>query len=122
MAFPKGVLTLIAGTNVTITNPNGPTATINASGGGLTVTAEAATFAAVASHFYYCDTTGGAIVATLPAPANGAQVIVKLVAGIATVTLTQHAAELIDGAATQVVNTLYQTVSVISDGTNWWVI
>lgn len=92
-------------------------------GGGVTASAKAADFNAAASFFYYVDASGAAVAATLPAPANGAQVIVKKIdASGNAVTVTHHAAETIDGAATYVLTSQYQSVTLISDGTNWWVV
>uniref|UniRef100_A0A6H1ZVI5 Uncharacterized protein n=1 Tax=viral metagenome TaxID=1070528 RepID=A0A6H1ZVI5_9ZZZZ len=72
------------------------------------------------------DATGGAIAVTLPSAATvcrGWRLTVKKIAGGANnVTLTPDGVETIDAAATKVLVTLNEAVSIISDGTNWKII
>ena len=66
--------------------------------------------------------TSSNAVATLPAPA--ANVIIgfkKVDSGAGTVVITHHASETIDGANTFTISTQYQSIQLISDGTNWFV-
>ncbi len=54
----------------------------------------------------------------------GRTVIVKDVGGNAgtnNITITTEGAETIDGAASFVINTNYESVSLVSDGTNWFI-
>lgn len=48
--------------------------------------------------------------------------IKKIDATANTVTVTPAGAETIDGAAVQVLNVQYQSISIKSDGSNWWII
>jgi hypothetical protein len=68
--------------------------------------------------------TGNAFTATLPAPTAGRVLKFKDAAGNATTqnkTISQHAAETIDGAATYVLSGNWDCVELTSDGTNWFV-
>lgn len=76
----------------------------------------------------YCivvnKTTGAATTVNLPAVAAGLTFVIKDGKGDAAtnnITLTP-AAGTIDGAATKVMNLNYDSMTVICDGTNWWVI
>jgi len=68
------------------------------------------------------DTTAGNVTLTLPAPATvpGFRLDVKKL--IAANTLTLSSSANIDGAATLAWTTRYQSYSVISDGTTWWIV
>lgn len=64
-----------------------------------------------------------AVTATLPTAASieGKKVHVKIL-GTANVTVDGHSSETIDGSSTFVLTTQYSSVTMISDGTNWFVI
>jgi hypothetical protein len=71
------------------------------------------------------DATAGNITLTLPtaASASGLRIAVKKTdASINTVTIDGNGAETIDGAANRVLLTQYAVVTVMSDGTQWWVV
>ncbi len=80
---------------------------------------------AVKDYAVLVDTTGGVVIVTLPAPTAGRYLIVKDSGGNALVnniTISPHAAETIDGAASVVMNLNYQSETLISDGTNWFLV
>jgi hypothetical protein len=71
------------------------------------------------------DASGGAITATLPAAAGYTGRVFrlkKLDSSLNAVTLDGNGAETIDGAATIVLSRQHETVTVTSDGTEWWII
>lgn len=59
--------------------------------------------------------------ATLPAPVDGKEVVVKNI-GVGVVTVVPNAAETIDGGASFGLPVQYDSVTVVSDGTDWFVI
>jgi len=64
----------------------------------------------------------GDVTITLPAASSDAQVAVKI-AGVAngkTVTVDGNSSETIDGAATKIMDSDYESMHLISDGSNWW--
>lgn len=71
------------------------------------------------------DATGGARTITLPAAASHTHRIYNIkkidVSGNA-VTIDGAGAETIDGAATQVLAAQYDSYTIQSDGTEWWII
>jgi len=72
-----------------------------------------------------CDATGGSLTVTLPSAAgiSGRQYSIKRTSsGANTVTLATQSGETIDGAATRSLAAQYQSATVVSDGTNWWVV
>lgn len=87
-----------------------------------TATAVSATGSSAFNTFELCTTGASNITRTLPAPvANGMISFKKVDSGAGHVVVTQHAAETIDGATTFSINTQYQSINLISDGTNWFV-
>jgi len=82
-------------------------------------------FTAASNFTYLVDSSGGAIVITLPAPSLGAQFIVKDAGGAAStnsITLDPAGADLIDGQASYILTSDYGSVQLISNGTNWFLI
>lgn len=72
-----------------------------------------------------CDATGGAFDVTLPDAAdfNGRRFTIKrLNSGSNSVTVAAASGQTIDGASTSVLGTQYLAITVISDGSNWFVI
>jgi len=71
------------------------------------------------------NATGGNIDLSLPDPTVNTDVVYiikKIDASVNTVTLLPDASETIDGAASVVLTTQYETVKVVCDGVNWFVI
>jgi len=88
----------------------------------MVATAVSTTGNSAASTFELVTTAASTITRTLPAPA--ANVIIgfkKIDSGAGTVVITQHAAETIDGATTFTISSQWSSISLISDGTNWFV-
>lgn len=72
-----------------------------------------------------CDATAGAFTITLPAAASFANktfYIKKTDAGFNAVTIDANGTETIDGALTTALSTQYESIRIVSDGTNWHVI
>ena len=66
---------------------------------------------------------GGAITVTLPAAANGREVVVKHAAAAnQVVTIATPSSETIDGGASYALDIQYSSVTLISDGTNWFIL
>lgn len=92
-----------------------------------TVSTQTASFtAATTVDVYLCDATSGAITVTLPAAGGaGASGKVftfrKINSSTNTVTVDGNASETIDGALTVVLGQQYDSVTMVSDGTNWQV-
>ena len=71
---------------------------------------------------YLVSTSGGAVTITLPSAASSAGRIYffKLVSGNSNLTIDGAASEVIDGAETLILNVLYKSVTMISDGSAWY--
>ena len=73
-------------------------------------------------YFVLCDASGGAFTVTLPAAASHTGRIYhikKTDSSANAVTTDGNASETIDGATTQVNSTQYNSISIVSDGSNW---
>jgi hypothetical protein len=93
------------------------------SAGGFTVVTKTANYTASNRECILVDASTGAITITLPTPSAGAEVIVKKIDSTTnSVTIAQSGTESIDGAASQTLNTQWEAIHVISDGTNWYII
>ena len=72
-----------------------------------------------------CDDTAASFTLTLYAASgnSGKQVLVKkTVATVNTITIDGNASETIDGATTTTVNTQYEQVTLVCDGSNWHIL
>jgi hypothetical protein len=120
------------GTSGQVLTSNGAAAlpTFQAVSGGvqvLTVTAldnTDSTYTVLVTDYYMsCNTTSGVLIVDLPnAPATGTAYVVKDAAGTAdtnTITISTAGAETIDGAATFVMNTEYQSANFVYTGAAW---
>lgn len=68
-----------------------------------------------------CDTTSGNFTITLPSPVTGTVYIIKkITTDTATLTVATTSGN-IDGAATRTLITPYASVTVYTDGTNWFI-
>jgi hypothetical protein len=70
----------------------------------------------------FTDSTSNTVAITLPAPTAGRQLLIKDKTGKAAthnVTISQHASETIDGNTSLTMVNNYDSVSLVSDGTNW---
>ena len=69
------------------------------------------------------DTSGGAFTITLPtAVSNKATIVIKKLAGSATLTIDGAGTETIDGGLTASIIKVYESVTLISDNSNWQII
>ncbi len=68
------------------------------------------------------NATAGAIVVDLPSPVSGRRVIVKKTDASANTVTVDANADTIDGATTFVLNNQYDTVTVVADGSDWWIV
>jgi hypothetical protein len=107
----------------TITGPTGPTGAAGAASKIISVVYTSTDFAAEANTDYYYFVSNAAITTqTLPtAVGNTNNYTIKNIAG-GTVTVAATSNQTIDGVATQSVSTLNQSLTIISDGTNWRII
>lgn len=118
------------GAAVTATDDAGNDATkitITASSASLTVTSTSATpYSAVADEVVLMDATAGAktvnLVAAATAGSGGSLYVKKVDTSTNTVTIDGNGAETIDGSLTYVITTPYDSIRVISDGSNWSII
>ena len=114
------------------TNGSGQLSWTNQSGGGgggsgdaLEATAQKTSdYTASNWDFVQVNLVGasGDVTITLPAASSDAQVAVKI-AGAANgkiVTVDGNSSETIDGAATKIMDSDYESMHLISDGSNWW--
>ena len=73
------------------------------------------------NHTCLCDCTSNAITINLPAGVSGTQYVIKKIDSTANaVTIDANGSELIDGAATLAVSTQYDSITITSDGSNWF--
>jgi hypothetical protein len=95
-------------------------------GGGYTVTNQTTTYTATATSgtlIIKGDTTGGAFTINLPtAVGNTATIIIKKVAGSGALTVDASGTETIDGGTTATINKVYESITLISDNTNWQIV
>jgi hypothetical protein len=69
------------------------------------------------------DTAGAAVTVTLPTAATADTIYhIKKLGSTANVTVDGNGAETIDGATTAVLTIQYESITVISDGSAWWVL
>jgi hypothetical protein len=69
------------------------------------------------------DTTSGAFTINLPtAVGNTATIIIKKVAGSGALTIDGNGTETIDGGTTAIINKVYESITLISDNTNWQIV
>lgn len=72
-----------------------------------------------------CDCSGGAITLNLPAAADRtgwSYTIKKTDSSANTVTIDGNASETIDGATTQVISYQWTSLTIVCDGTGWYII
>lgn len=122
---------VIAGTNVSIssTGVNAGTGdvTINASASvGYSISTKTANFTETATSgiiVLLCNTTGGTFTITLPtAVSNNAMISIKKILGSAALTIDANGTETIDGGLTATLNKVYESITLVSDGSNWQII
>ena len=94
--------------------------------GSNTVSVSTTPYTSTATHgitTLLCDTTATGITVVLPtAAANTAVITIKKTAAANTLTIAATGAQTIDGAATAAWTSQYESITVVSDGTNWMII
>ena len=95
--------------------------------GGLTTHTQTITAASdtlgTSDHTVLCDCTLNSITINLPAAIDGQQYVIKKIdSSINTVTIDGDSSETIDGALTKILTTQYECVTIVSDGTNWFIV
>jgi hypothetical protein len=86
-------------------------------------TAKTAAYTAIPGDLVLCNATSSGFTVTLPTAAvSGTTVLVKKTDASANAVTVAGGAALIDGAATFALANQYDAVSVVADGTNWWVV
>jgi hypothetical protein len=104
-------------------SPGGTVYDLSVTGGGgmsQPVTTTVSTNYAILSSDDYI-LASGTITVTLPVPADGIYFTIKNV-GTGVITIAQHATDLIDGAASQTLDTQYAALSLVSNGTDWFIV
>jgi len=103
------------------------TAAVSGNVNSVNVTSKTAAYTAVAltDTVILCDATTAAFTVTLPtAVGNSGKLffVKKTDAGGNAVTIDGNGAETIDGAATKALAAQYDSVTIVSDGTNWMIL
>lgn len=91
----------------------------------LPVGTENGSFTAASNTVYLVDATPGAVTVTLPAAAsitNRVYYFKKIDAGVNTVTVDPNASETIDGDTIKVLSSQYSSLTIVSDGGNWFIL
>jgi hypothetical protein len=135
-----GLASLLAGDGIGV---SGSTLSVNVDGTSITIAGDTlsvgtvtgadfvesvathASTASIASTTTVALATGGSsgITLTLPAVASGKRVTVKKVdSGSGTVTIARNSADTIDGATQKVLYSQYESLSFVSDGTDWFIV
>lgn len=116
-----GTISILGGTNTT-TNVTGTVVTIDDNFVTKTITT---TYTALPTdRVLFCDTSGGGFTLTLPASVDGKVFVIKdknTATSSNPITVAPTTGTL-DGAANYVVGSLNQSLTVIGDGTNYWII
>ena len=68
------------------------------------------------------DASGGAVTITLPSPKAGAFINVKKIDSSSNAVTIDGGGANIDGQASIQITTQYESYTLVSDGSNWWII
>lgn len=102
-----------------------PSSALPAGGALAAQTTKTANYTALSTdYFIFGDATAGNITITLPTAvglAGKTLVVKKIDASANTVTLDGNSTEVIDGSLTQVISTQYVSLSIVSNGANWFI-
>ena len=78
---------------------------------------------ATSDHTVFADATSAAFTLTLPAAAAGLRFeIVKIDSGANIVTIDGNGSETINGATTYALNLQYDSITIVSNGSNWFIV
>lgn len=119
-----GVLSLIAGPGISISNGTG-NITISATGADLIAVIGVTTnYTATANDEYIGVSSASAVTITLPTGIPGRVYTIKdeFGQGSGKITIQPQVGEKIDGKNSYVISVPYQSVSVVFRGTGWWLI
>jgi hypothetical protein len=74
-------------------------------------------------YFVLCDTSANNILVNLPYAQDcfGRIYVIKKISGSYTVTISGVLGQLIDNSSSQTITSAYTSISIISDGANWWI-
>jgi hypothetical protein len=93
--------------------------------GPIAISTKTSSYAVMLSDgFLLADCTSGSIIFTLPSASSAAGktlYVKKIDSGFNNMTLLASGSDLIDGFNSQSTNTQYEELSIVSDGTNWWI-
>ena len=140
---------IVSGSNLTVTNVTASVANITSITGSLLGSATSASYAttasfALSSNSTYTvstktsnytetatqgtiillgDTTGAGFTISLPpASGNTSTLVIKKIAGANSLIVNGDASETIDGGLTATINRIYESITLISDNSNWQII
>lgn len=120
---PDEKLTVTGNTKTSGEFIEGAGSTASTGGFGILTDSKSSSFTADGSAtLYLCDASGGAITATLPAAAtttNRVYIFKKTDTTTNDVTIDGNASETIDGATNYALTVEDESITIISDGTNW---
>lgn len=123
----KGLVPLSAGGTTNFLRADGTwAAPPSGSGSAYSVTSVSTTYSETATSgtkIIKADTSGGTFVITLPtAVGNTATIIIKKTTGTATLTIDGASTETIDGGLTASINKVDESITLVSDNSNWLII
>lgn len=90
---------------------------------GVATVASTPYSATLAAPILLVDASGGARTVNLPAASGGGRIVVKKTDSSANVvTIDGDGSETIDGSLTLVLGFQYDSVTLVSDGSDWWIV
>lgn len=107
------------------TNGSGTTAWVGPMGTVATKAAADSPVTAAASDILLCNATAGAITVNLPAAASNTNCIItvkKIDSTDNAVTIEGNASELVEGVANKILTIQYESVTLVCDGTGWYIV
>lgn len=123
---------IVAGTNVSLTSTGADAGTGDVT---IDVSTPSPTYAISTKTALYtetatsgeiillCNTSGGTFTITLAtAVSNTSKVTIKKIAGSSVVTIDANGTQTIDGGLTATLNRIYESITLVSDGSNWQII
>jgi hypothetical protein len=120
------VFAIVDGGNVGIGSTT-PNSTLQVSGSmSCAIVSKTGTYVITASDYtILCDASGGSFAVTLPSVSGTTgrvYVIKKIDSSVNTVTVDGDSSDLIDGATTQVLTAIYESITIQSNGSAWYII
>ena len=93
--------------------------------GSINIISAVSTHNAAGNEYVLCDATGGVFSVNLPAAAsntNALIVVKKIDASANAITIDANLSETIDGSLTQLLSTQYDALTLVCDGSNWFIV